>query len=507
MGDDCVLYPITTAVPCSGNGACVDGVCVCNAGWTGRADWARTDGLDCQVNEAVRYFLLSVLVATYVLVGTWFAPSVLRIVRSLRNKKGRDGRARKASLVENRAVVALVCRLCVAAPAATALGVIEISTDRRMGQDWLPTVVFLTLRTSLYFEAYMWYPYLMTQTVGTLGGRDTKALLRKNDLHAGLAFAAVIVNGFLVLVALAAGDPWVTVWTYCAFSIAVGFGFFALAAITHNIAREVGGVLESAYVFAKDPAILAVKTKLADMLKSSMRHVLVQGALNIVFGVTPYLLSKYTYVMPLVLSLPMLAEYARQVHVMAAGRQGSSSKATGTTTATNGNAVRQSPFSSSGARKAVLSRQTSDGPTSPFLRQTSIEMPPMPTALVDAALDEHDVAVVVRPSASPAPHGSPAASPAHRNSPSMRASAAAAAARAASSRSPTSKEADSRGSRVSHTSVTPRAMAMVNAARSPSATVVRIHNRFLFDAEDAEDAEGAQVERDKADDDAQARSR
>jgi len=502
MGDDCVLYPITTAVPCSGNGACVDGVCVCDAGWTGRADWARTEGLDCQVNEAVRYFLLSVLVATYVLVGTWFAPSVLRIVRSVRNKKGRDGRVRQISLVENRAIVALVCRLCVAAPAATALGAIEIATDRRMGQDWLPTVVFLTLRTSLYFEAYMWYPYLMTQTVGTLGGRDTKALLRKNDLQAGLAFAAVIVNGFLVLVALAANDPWVTVWTYCAFSIAVGFGFFTLAAITRNIAREVGGVLEGAYVFSKDPAILVVKTKLADMLRSSMRHVLVQGALNVVFGVTPYLLSKYTYVMPLVLSLPMLAEYARQVRVMAAGRHGSSSKPTATTT--NGNAVRESPFSSSGARKAVLSRQTSnDGPTSPFLRQPSIEMPTMPTALVDAAArDEEEADVVaVRASVSPAP------SPAHRVSPSTRASAAA---RAASSRSPTSKEADSRGSRVSHTSVTPRAMAMVNAARSPSATVARIHNRFLFDAESeaAEGAEGAEREQ-ETDDlvDAQSRSR
>jgi hypothetical protein len=50
---------------CSGNGECIDSICVCNAGWTGASDWVSGDGYDCQTN----YYFVSALWVIAVLMG------------------------------------------------------------------------------------------------------------------------------------------------------------------------------------------------------------------------------------------------------------------------------------------------------------------------------------------------------------------------------------------------------------------------------------------------------
>jgi len=66
-------YPenVLSSKPCSGNGDCINSICVCSTGYTGRSDWINLDGYDCHIN----------LMAEKVL---WAVPCILSLMNLFR---------------------------------------------------------------------------------------------------------------------------------------------------------------------------------------------------------------------------------------------------------------------------------------------------------------------------------------------------------------------------------------------------------------------------------------
>jgi len=432
-------YPVTTDLPCSGNGDCINGTCVCYAGWSGNGDWARTKGLDCQVNEATHTALHVLLAVIYISVSAWAFPRVWAAYTKLRNKRTKAGK--KASIVENRAIISLLWRIFVTTPLVLVLVIIELASEMRVAQDGLPTVIFFLLRSSIYFDAYLFFPYVMTQLVGSMGGHNTRKLIQTNDLWSALLTCVNILVGILSFIALGVDDAWVTLWTYVAFQILVGLCFLAMAGTAHWIMVHICRVLDESYKIAKNEQILDVKIKLRRSMVHARNSTIFQALICWVVGAVPYLMNKYVYVLPLIFTLSM-SNFPGLVRALAEGKakeptQDSSKKHVSTTKSSGHKEESQKApyvYGLEGADKVLSDPATSlapKAPVTPGSARVANEFPDKPGSNKHGDGSNR--------------HG---ASGSHNDS---------------------------------HRSLTPTAHAIVSAALTPSRKLAQMHHRFLFD--------------------------
>jgi len=270
-------------------------------------------GLDCQINISVHYALYSLFGLTYLLIGLWAVPKVYLAATRLQTRKNKQGK--RPSLIENRALISLIIRLSIAVPSVLILVFVELFTQYRVAEHILPTLFFVILRSSLYLDAFLFFPFIMSKLVGGVGGSNTRALLQKNDRWSALIFIIIILAGFISFVALGTDSPLVTVYTYIAYQIIVGVSFYQMAYNTHWVKRHVSIVLDQSYKISANPNIVEVKIKLHRHLNQSRFQLFFQGTLSILQGAIPYIFSYYNYLLPLTLALPMLV-WTSQVRTM-----------------------------------------------------------------------------------------------------------------------------------------------------------------------------------------------
>lgn len=213
------VWPVAAARrqgPCSGNGRCELGRCVCDAGWTGSSDLFNTKGVDCQNSEVGLIALWAVVLVVSTVIWVWTLPAVIARVQQYRTIRDRRKAARQRSIPPWRSpmIMSVVFFELVAVPFATGLVVWRFAyPSQRIGVDAAPTVFFFVACLGFYAAVMCFQPFLLLMLMRT--NNTLKALAPVVWVFAWFNFTVSVGAAAIPFVTLVLSDGLDLVARYC----------------------------------------------------------------------------------------------------------------------------------------------------------------------------------------------------------------------------------------------------------------------------------------------------
>ena len=251
--------------------------------------------------------MYALFTTVYAVVALWGLPRVrMAYHKFLLNRAQRKHMGQKSSVVQNRALMTLILHVAVTTPLALMLGIIELSSPLRVGVDVLPTIVFVLFRSMIYFETFLYQPFMLTVLLGKTGEARTALLLKNSDRYAAVIFFFIGLAGFLSIVSLCLQTPQVTVWTYVSYQVIVGICMIGLCFQAFLLDRHIRTILDASTKLAQSAVIADIRTKMSRFQRGAKIQTGFQAVFSLTMGCVPYLMGFYGYILPITFLFPTL---------------------------------------------------------------------------------------------------------------------------------------------------------------------------------------------------------
>ncbi|GBG34050.1 Teneurin-4 [Hondaea fermentalgiana] len=283
--------------PCSGHGTCVNGTCICDAGWTGRSDWMNAEGIDCQIHMPTVKALYGILALAQV-VGYIMAIPYLksRYAAYLSLKDLHRRRGESYSMRHNKTVLAMAIWYLVGAPMLFLYCLVKwTANEERVGVTWGLTILFVVVKLLFYLCVLLTQPTLLRAVLHDL--QKGSHYVRINDRMTVVMYAGQLLSGLLAVAAVLKPDAQQTIYIiYLVVMLYVagwisGQAFFIKARVIHTLDRS--------HRVAAMPKMLVLKDKLVAMQNSAIRQGALLAILFLIQLVWPFLWTKHDYYLPL----------------------------------------------------------------------------------------------------------------------------------------------------------------------------------------------------------------
>ncbi|CAK9106449.1 Hypothetical protein SCF082_LOCUS49578 [Durusdinium trenchii] len=286
---------------CSGHGSCVNGTCICDAGWTGKSDLIDTEGLDCQIHEQglkIAWGVTSFVIGLMVLISL---PKLAQrwedFVATQRRKRAQKHDFR---IYHSPIMLSNLCFYVVALPWGTAFVATRIAFPSwRVGTDMAPTL-FLFMASAGFFCALFFFQTFLLHTF----------LTSSSSLRVLVPLSYAFASYNLLLSCACAAAPFVPT----VFGASPSQPAAKIAFVTYYFGFAVafiGFVLQAVYILGRAKSILGITDpkaqsrhliKVRDAVTSVQRHTIVSGvvlgSLYLVFVGWAFLWNKTDYLLP-----------------------------------------------------------------------------------------------------------------------------------------------------------------------------------------------------------------
>lgn len=302
-----------SAVPCSGNGECNSGHCLCSGRWSSSGDF-REQGLDCDIHLDVVRGLYAVLVVVWFTMGLKLVFVILpNFFKGLRtNGWGKNDRNKFRIFASN-----LCCSACFAAsgtarvfyPERQTLGggaFFTICFSSGMASFWCICVVNVTV---VFLELYHKHEKHSIYTTTTKNGRKIMSHSRKRKIlvTSGLLQNIVVTIPLLVVPQYASELVFLHYFFAC-ISLATFYFGIIRPAITLSMERSQGlaRLLNSGSAGDTSDTLQLILKKFdkrrkmeAVFLREVFNQVALGGAACVLVAIWPFLRLKVTYLLPI----------------------------------------------------------------------------------------------------------------------------------------------------------------------------------------------------------------
>jgi len=286
--------------PCSGRGECINDVCVCDAGWNGRADFIDTTGLDCQHGETPVRILWGINLFFQIFFLAKGTPLFLTRWHQFRDtQKQKIASGRKYTIWNNRGLVACLAFLFVCAPSMIAMAILRlVDTNERVGLTYGATILFTTTKLGFYFAVWAFQPALLSTILK--GKASTQHLVKVNDVGSAILCTFAAIVGCLPLISLFGSDGTDTL-AVVVYYLTIGGTWFQLVLLflqARYVKRKVAKALDASYSTSKNQRIMDIKIGLVGIQKENIRQTIVQGTLFMLLTVFPFFYNRHDYWLP-----------------------------------------------------------------------------------------------------------------------------------------------------------------------------------------------------------------
>mmetsp|Transcript_439 Transcript_439/g.1046 ORF Transcript_439/g.1046 Transcript_439/m.1046 type:complete len:405 (-) Transcript_439:145-1359(-) len=283
-------------------GACELGVCVCNDGWTGYADFINTEGIECQINNIVIKILWAFNLV-FLLVTVF---SVRHDIATKRNQhldvvNQKNLQGRKYTWWDNKGYAAIVVWLALCFPANLILAIIKLATNnQRVGHTWAMTILFFIAKTGFYSSASIFQPQLLATI---LKGSRSQTALVTSARYWGLANLIIsVVVGILPVITAAAsvdGRDAVAQGVYIGYMAGSVFSMFVFGLQAIVIHVQFKKIMGSELASKSTTRAGEIQKKLFHFQRQTYSQAAVQGVIYAIFLFIPALWNKHDYFLPI----------------------------------------------------------------------------------------------------------------------------------------------------------------------------------------------------------------
>ncbi len=281
------------AGPCSGNGECINGTCVCFEGWTGLSDFINAEGYDCQINILGYKITWAILLAiqVYAIVKSYpYLKSRYQTYKELAEGKRKKGE--KYGLTQNIGALSMVIWYGIGAPSIIVTCIIKLAMNgERVGVTPLMTFLFIWNKFIFYACMTLFQPSLLNAVVN--GMKDTLQYVKINKHMTYVVFVGQVLAGFMAVGVLAnatLGAPMYLTYLFL-MTLNTAFVFFQGVYIKHELSKT----LDMSYSMAKSEKTLVMKKKLRKMQNGAIKPALVVTIIYLFQFVWPFMWTKHDY--------------------------------------------------------------------------------------------------------------------------------------------------------------------------------------------------------------------
>ncbi|GBG31999.1 Teneurin-2 [Hondaea fermentalgiana] len=367
------IYPQPWGGVCGGHGTCVNGVCVCDAGWTGRSDFINTEDITCDVSDVAVHVLWFINFASL----AWSIGSTRHIIHSRWKRhweqvEKHEARGQRYRIRDNRGLLAILVFLVLDAPAGFLLGIIMMATeDQRVGLSWGVTILFFLVSLGFYLMVFFFQPQLLALILRGCRAKESVVQAAKNWGLASLSFSII-----------AAALPFITLLFSDGRDVtaqAVYMSYFSLNVVALTVyGTQAFGIqykfnqLMSENDVRKDSASDQIRKRMVSFQRVILFQATVQGVIFLTFLLIPYFYNKHEYFMP-ISWIGGNEIFRNLIRTSAAYKPASSSSDTTATTARTGtrNGLAATTNVVSSAATSVSSTSTVDRPAPVSLQNFS----------------------------------------------------------------------------------------------------------------------------------------
>jgi hypothetical protein len=273
---------------CSGNGECINSVCVCNYLWSSKADFVIVE--DCTLSFIGMYILWAIVLLVCVLViykTAWVI--VARFENFFQQKKTVKG----YTIWKNPGLISVICVYSMGIPSVMMMAILHFANpEARVGLDAFPTVLFFTGKVGLYTGALFLQAPLLA--VALKGEKAFEGLVKFNFVY------NLLVN-FLAI--CAGAIPFATLTSYqdnipAQFQVIRAYYFvqaliLALQFIESYVVKlRLNYVLKRATNLMSSDRTNSIIVKVNNNQNTIIKQAFVQCVLNVIMGSVPFLLNK-----------------------------------------------------------------------------------------------------------------------------------------------------------------------------------------------------------------------
>ncbi|GBG32477.1 Hypothetical Protein FCC1311_087022 [Hondaea fermentalgiana] len=288
--------------PCSGNGECINNVCVCYEGFTGRSDFLNTEGEDCQINTDVIRGLWSInLILCLINFGRAFPSIKMRWDQFAEVKARKNAMGEQHSMRRNRGLAALLLAAFIMYPAMAGMAILMLvrPEEERVGITPGATVFFGAARISFYTSIYLFQPAL----IGSLlkGSRATQYLIHRTYVISAVLSAMGVLTGILPFIELFAGDNGKGAVAQAVYLSTMGLTLLQIACLGIQAQWTKGRVvkaLDMSYELTRSDRTLELKAALVAMERENVVQTGGQALIYIVLVFVPYVANFHSYWLP-----------------------------------------------------------------------------------------------------------------------------------------------------------------------------------------------------------------
>lgn len=285
---------------CSGNGVCVAslGQCVCNEGWTSRADFFGETGTDCQMFLPGIQAEYGILLA--IVLWSWYKqyPGLKKRYNDyVKAKQAAQAKGKNYNVLQNRGVVTMIVWNLFGAPSVIATCILRIAfPEERVGVTVAITLFFMLVKNFFYLCSLLYQPYLFKTLLKGERMSNTAsgtAFLHFINISSAVGFAVSFVASFIPFISVA--NPELAGETFVIYYVSQMLTLFYQAAIAIAIFIKAEKLFGASYSMNKDEKILKTKVKMKGFQRAVFVNAGLFGTLYLMFLIWPFWWNLHDY--------------------------------------------------------------------------------------------------------------------------------------------------------------------------------------------------------------------
>ncbi len=286
--------------PCSGNGLCLvpTGLCQCEDGWTGLADFVDSEGYDCGINILATQILWGIVLAFSVISFVLAFPYLkARHLSYLAIKEAKAKRGESYPLIKNPGSLTNIVWFGIGLPSLVIFSILKIARpEERIGITLGVSICYFLVRIAFYVCALLFQPSLLAAVVAGADASKTGWIVK---LNLNLTKALL---GFHVIAAVL---PFFSIYFK---ERRMGIFLFSLALMAFTAAfifvqawyiqKKLTQCLDQSYKMSPSEKTLVMKAKLREAQKLPLKTMPIFVIAYLTMFIWPFMWTKHDYFFP-----------------------------------------------------------------------------------------------------------------------------------------------------------------------------------------------------------------